>query len=207
MDTGSVNESEVLAAELAFEQRLRRYRELGHDREAAVRWAVDVADGLEGPILDAGTGKDAAVESARRGFRVTSVDPCQDDQHLAARRATRAGCADRVVFVNGTIESFPGAEKSFGAAAMMNVLHHLDTAEEVFDRIDGSLRPGGRLLLAEFTAEGFAVVAQAHRAEGGEHAIGPVTMETALRALSERGWSVAVAMTGHMHEVRVLQRS
>ncbi len=101
------------AAERAFEERLECYRRLGHDREAAVRWVVDIGWPLASPVLDVGTGKGLlAVELARRGLAVTSVDPCLADQLLAARRAERAGCAASLRFHAGTVETLAAGEGS-----------------------------------------------------------------------------------------------
>ena len=89
---------------------------------------------------------------------------------------------------------------------MMNVLHHLDGVDDLFDRLGVLVRSNGQLLIAEFTAEGFAVVAAAHQAEGREHAVGPVTARVAHAALQERGWQSVLHATGHMHEVALYRR-
>ena len=39
------------------------------------------------------------------------------------------------------------------------------------------VRPGGRIVLADFSAEGFEMVARVHASEGGTHPEGPVTMD------------------------------
>jgi len=204
---GGAGEGELLAAEAAFAARLERYRELGHDREAAVRWVVDAAGPLTGPVLDIGTGKGLlAVELARRGLAVTSVDPCRPDQLLAARRAARAGCAATIRLVHGTVDAVEPPPGGFGSAAMMNVLHHLGVADGLVRRLGELVRPGGRLAVAEFTDDGFAVVAAAHRAEGRVHAVGPVTTATMRACLAEHGWRVVREATGHLHEVVVVER-
>ena len=168
------------AAERAFEERLECYLRLGHDREAAVRWVVEAGWPLSSPVLDIGTGKGLlAVELARRGLSVKSVDPCRSDQLLAARRAERAGCAAAVAFHAGTLETLAAGMGTFAAAAMMDVLHHLGAADPALDLIGKLVRPGGRLLLAEFTDEGFEIVSRAHRIEGREHERGPVDMRQA----------------------------
>lgn len=201
------DENGFLEAESAFEERLGRYRELGHDREAAVRWVVDAAGPLAAPVLDIGTGKGLlAAELATRGLAVTSVDPNRDDQVLAARRAGRLGCSDAIRFVHGTVEALGQPSGQFGSAAMMNVLHHLPSVDELFDRVGALVRPGGQFLVAEFTAEGFAVVAEAHRAEGREHEVSSVSSRVARVALLERGWSLVLQTTGHLHEVALYSK-
>lgn len=201
------DEATVVTAEAAFEERLRCYRELGHDREAAVRWVVDAAGKLAAPVLDIGTGKGLlAVELASRGLSVTSVDPSRDDQVMAARRAERHRCADAIRFVHGKAETLEEPPDRFGSAAMMNVLHHLESVDDLFDRISTLVRPGGQFLVAEFTPEGFAVVAAAHRAEGREHEVSPVSSRVARDALLRRGWCQVLETTGHLHEVALYSK-
>ncbi len=198
---------DVAEAERAFAARLAYYRRLGHDREAAVRWVVETGWPIASPVLDIGTGKGLlAVELARRGLAVTSVDPCRSDQLLAARRAARAGCADAITFHTGTLETLTAREGEFRAAAMLDVLHHLETFEPTFVPMGRLVRPGGRLLLAEFTDEGFELVSRAHRLEGREHVRGPVDMRQARRELAALGWRVEGDAVGHCHEVVVFVR-
>lgn len=204
-----IGEDETLrAAEAEFEVRLELYRKLGHDREEAVRWVVDAGGPLSSPVLDVGTGKGLlAVELARRGLAVTSVDPCRRDQALAARRAERSGCAAAISFVTGTIEAIGAAEGAFSAAAMLDVLHHFDAGEPTLARIGELVGPGGRLLIAEFSEAGFEVVSRAHHAEGHEHKRGPVDMRRARDVLISRGWLVDHEAAGYLHEVVVFCRA
>lgn len=207
MSSVRVDAVDLDAKERAFEERLECYRRLGHDREAAARWVVEVGWPLSSPVLDIGTGKGLlAVELARRGLAVTSVDPDRSDQLLAARRAERAGCAAAIRFDEGTLDTLAAGDGEYAAAAMMDVLHHLQAAEPVLERVGALVRPGGRLLIAEFTEEGFEIVSRAHRIEGRKHERGPVDMRRARRELASLGWRPDREAVGHHHEVVVFIR-
>lgn len=85
-----------------FRRRTGTYLRLGHDLFAAARFVADSGGRLAGPVLDVGTGKGIiAVELARRGFRVVSIDPDDSDQALASLLAREAGMRGRIRFVRG----------------------------------------------------------------------------------------------------------
>ena len=67
-----------------YNERVAVYRRLGHDRESAIRFVVDIAEPLTVPVLDVGTGKGfTTIEIARRGVPVTSVDPSPEEIRIA----------------------------------------------------------------------------------------------------------------------------
>ena len=59
------------------------YRRLGQDRVGAARFVVSDPAGQTGPALDVGIGKGlCAVELARVGLEIISIDPDGDEQGL-----------------------------------------------------------------------------------------------------------------------------
>ncbi len=89
---------------------------------------------------------------------------------------------------------------------MMDVLHHLEADDPVLESLGRFVRLGGRLLLAEFTEEGFEIVSRAHRSEGRQHERGPWDMHRARNSLASLGWRVHREAVGHHHEVVVFVR-
>ena len=186
----------------AFEARTEQYVRAGHDRFAAARFVAAAAGDLAAPALDVGTGKGLlAVALARRNLDVVSVDVNQDDSELAALLARDAGLAGRIRFLLEDARSLPFADASFGCVLMMDVLHHLDDAAPVVREMTRVVRPHGKIVVADFTEDGFATVAAIHRAEGREHPRSAVTVETAGTWLADAGWALAGEEVGHLHRV------
>ena len=191
----------------AFRARNRQYQELGYDREAAFRSLVREARPLEGPALDVGTGKGLlARELARLGMDVVSVDISSDERELACLLAQESDVAGRVVFAQADAARLPYPDGHFGCAAMMDVLHHLEEPGPVLSEMVRVVRPGGRLLLADFDEAGFELVARISRQEGREHLRSATTVTLAREILTRAGLRCLMKTNGHHHEMVVLQK-
>ncbi|NMB77269.1 MAG: class I SAM-dependent methyltransferase [Myxococcales bacterium] len=150
----------------AFHARNVEYLRLGHDRLAAARFVVDAAIELRGPALDVGTGKGLlAIELARRGLEVVSIDVDDQERGLARLLADDAGLASRITFEDGNAAKLPYADGRFGCVAMTDVLHHLADPHPVLREMARVVNVGGILLIAEFDEQGFELVSRVHRAE------------------------------------------
>jgi ubiquinone/menaquinone biosynthesis C-methylase UbiE len=191
----------------AFHGRTEQYRRLGHDRFAAARFVAEAASGLEGPALDVGTGKGLlAMALARRGLDVISVDVKAEDSELAAALAGEAGLDGRIQFLLRDARSLPLPDGLFGCAAMMEVLHHLDDARPVLTEMARLVRPGGVIVVADFTEAGFAMVDSVHRADGQVHPRSGSTLEGAQELLSSLGWLEEGRSEAHRNAVMWFRR-
>lgn len=191
----------------AFRLRSLEYLRLGHDRLAAVRFVVDTAGELRGPGLDIGTGKGLlAVELARRGLDVVSIDVDDRERALASLLAEEAGLASRIQFDAQNAAKLPYPSAHFGFVAMMDVLHHLAEPDAVLREMARVVAAGGSVLIADFDEQGFELVSRIHRAEGREHPRTSATLSLALEVLSWAGLSCLARTNGHQHDVIVLHR-
>ncbi|MFI5050989.1 MAG: class I SAM-dependent methyltransferase [Gaiellales bacterium] len=104
---------------------------------AAVRWALEVAPGMEVLDLAAGTGKlTAAILDA--GASVTAVEP------LDSMRAQLEAAFPDVRALAGTAEAIPLADRSVDAVLVGQAFHWFDVGPAL-DEIVRVLRPGGVL--------------------------------------------------------------
>ncbi len=153
-----------------YSEQAEVYRKFGHDREEAVRFIVDSAKPFKAPVLDIGTGKGyAAVELAKRGVNVTTIDISEEDIRIAYLNALSAEVDSLIEYHIVEPGKLPFDDKSFNLVTMVSVLHHLKSIEEVLPEISRVLIPGGRLLVSDFTNEGFEMLDRIHEARGGMH--------------------------------------
>lgn len=204
--TPSTNE-EIEAKLADFKAKIERYRRYGYDRLAAARFVAESGAPFQSPILDVGTGRGQfAIALANLGGEVHSVDADDTDKALAERLAEEAGVADKITFLSGDAAHLSFPDNHFGIAAMMDVLHHLTAPEAVLGEMARLVKPGGRILLADFDEEGFALLDTINRQEGKEHPRLPVSVDFAARVLLERGFRMERRRTGYKHEIALLTK-
>jgi ubiquinone/menaquinone biosynthesis C-methylase UbiE len=187
-----------------FLKRTAQYLSLGHDRFAAASFVAEGAGEGPGEALDVGTGKGLlAMALACRGFHVVSVDV--EEQALAAALARETGLQERISLEQADAARIPYADGRFDVVASMDALHHFREGEPILEEMIRVMCPGGRLVLAEFTEDGFSLVESAHAGEGLVHARGEVTLEWVSGFLAGRGFSLEGRAENHLQDRRTFQ--
>ncbi len=188
-------------------QRLAVYKAAGYDRAAEVGIVVDRATDFLGPVLDVGSGQGMlAMEFARRGFDLVSVDVSWEEQVTAIINAEAERLGDRIAFRTADASRLPFPDESFGAAATMDALHHLTDGGPVFAEMVRVVKKQGRILVAEFDERGLEIVGRVHQAEGRHHPVGPVTFASAIEWFLSAGLTLDLRAQGHFHSVVVFTK-
>jgi ubiquinone/menaquinone biosynthesis C-methylase UbiE len=170
-----------------------------------VRWIVDQLGPVSGRVLDVGTGQGlCAIEFARRGAEVTSVDVDEAEQRVGRDNAALEGVASRVRFLAADARRLAFSDGTFDIVASLDALHHLSDGPAVFAEMRRLVKPDGRILLAELTAEGLAIINRVHASEGRVHPVGPVTVGAAVAWFAGHGLRVAALLEGQLHSVAIL---
>ena len=184
----------------AFHARKDAFVALGHDGARAAALVLDAAGALEGPVLDLGSGMGVmARELARRGHSVESVDVNAEEQEIAASLTAGSGLESKIRFTPADGAALPFPDGAFASAVSFNVLHHLADGASVLREVLRVVRPGGTIVLADFSREGFDFAARVHAAEGGTHPEGPVTLDWACGFLTATGMTEIASGEAH-HE-------
>jgi ubiquinone/menaquinone biosynthesis C-methylase UbiE len=191
-----------------FLERIAIYKSFGYDRPAAVRFVVDHLQPVEDEILDVGTGQGVlATELARRGATVVSVDVSEEEQRAGAVNAEFEGLRPRITFRILDAQKLPFPDGSFVAVGTLNALHHFDDGPAAFREMHRVVKPSGKILLAELTDDGFALVARVHESEGRVHPVASITMSLAVEWFLSNGFRLIVAEEGYLQSVAVLEKT
>jgi len=170
---------------LKREARLRRF---GYDSPAAIQFVMAQALPLGGTVLEIGTGKGRfLVRLARHVAAVTTVDIAAEEQQCARLNARYARVEERIQFVHQDAARLPWPDATFDAAVTMNAMHHIAHFEQVLEEMVRVVKPGGKLVLADFSPRGFQIIAREHRAEGKTHPHEHYDFRELQRLLRERG--------------------
>jgi ubiquinone/menaquinone biosynthesis C-methylase UbiE len=189
-----------------FLKRTAQFLSLGLDRFAAAAFVAEGAGEGAGEALDVGTGNGLlAMALARRGFRVVSVDVDGEEQALASALARETDVQEWISFKLADAARLPYADGRFDVVASMDALHHFSAGEPIIEEMIRVIRPGGRLVLAEFTEDGFSLVGSVHAGEGLVHARGEVTLEWVSGFLAGRGFSLEGRAGNHLQDRRTFR--
>jgi SAM-dependent methyltransferase len=190
-----------------FDERTALFASAGYDRFGAPRFILDEAGAIEGPVLDVGTGMGITARAlAARGLDVVSVDLNANDQQVADFLTDAPEVRNRIRFSLSDAARLPFPDGHFGSAVAVDVLHHLDAGGPVLAEMLRVVKPGGLVVLADFSVEGFEMVSRIHAAEGGTHPEGPVTVDWARGFLCGLGTTELKLSGGHFHRVAVFRK-
>jgi 2-polyprenyl-3-methyl-5-hydroxy-6-metoxy-1,4-benzoquinol methylase len=167
------------------------FKSYGYDVEKERSFIVDQAKPLHGRILEAGTGKGYfALALAKQGYPFVTFDISAEEQHFAKLNLA-CYCYDHLAdFRIENAERTSFVDQSFDIIFSVNLIHHLQNPYRVIEELIRILSPKGKLVLADFTEEGFKVMEKIHALDGRVHEKGNVTLSEIKSFLAEREFSV-----------------
>lgn len=104
-------------------------------------------------VLDVATGTaDVAIMAAQKGVvDVTGVDISEDMLAVGRTKITAAGLDDRVTLLTGDAEKLPFSDAQFDAATVSFGVRNFEDLDAGLKEIHRVLRPGGKLIVLEFS--------------------------------------------------------
>lgn len=104
-------------------------------------------------MLDVATGTaDLALMAARKGVpRVVGVDISNEMLEVGRGKVTRSDLDDRVELLNGDAEKLPFSDRQFDVATVAFGVRNFEDLAEGLRQIHRVLRPGGKLVVLEFS--------------------------------------------------------
>jgi 2-polyprenyl-3-methyl-5-hydroxy-6-metoxy-1,4-benzoquinol methylase len=191
MTNEPVTEKEAAEYHKAYLERKKIYKGFGYDVDKERNFILEQAKPICGRILEAGTGKGHfALALAKAGYSFITFDISPEEQRFARLNIAYFGFNKQVDFriENGEHTSFDA--ESFDVIFSVNLLHHLQNVYLVIDEFIRILSPKGKLVLAEFTEEGFKIMDKIHSLEGDKHETGKIGLADAETYLIKNGFSV-----------------
>lgn len=179
-----------------LERRKKIYLSFGYDVEAERLAIIRAAEPFSGAILEAGTGKGHfAVTLARLGFELVSFDCSEEQLRVARENLEKNNLAHLVRLVKEDGEGLSFGDGLFDIVFSVNMVHHLKNTYQVISELIRVLKPGGKLVISDFSPEGLAMMAEVHRLEGDEHEVAEVDLAQVEQFLAQKGFEVARSRT------------
>jgi len=163
-------EREVLENHKRYLERKKLYQSHGFDIDKEREFVLDKAEPLFGDILEVGTGKGHfALILAGEGYKFTSVDISEEEQNIAKLNLRYFGFEDYVDFKIENAEHLSFEDKSFDIIISINTVHHLKNPFNVMDELVRLVTFEGKIVLSDFTKDGFEILDKIHRTESRIH--------------------------------------
>jgi len=183
-------EEEILTNHRQYLERKALYQSLGYDVDQERSFILKNSQPIKGRILEAGTGKGHfTLELAKAGYKLTTFDISETEQHFARLNLRYLGLESQVDFRVENGESLSFADKSFDVILSVNTLHHLANPYQVIDEFLRVLAWKGKLVISDFTKTGMELMDKVHASEGGKHEVGKTGLSDIERYLQNKGFA------------------
>jgi len=174
-----------------FLERISLYKKFGYDIEAERSFIFQKAQPISGKIIEVGTGKGYfTIQLAKEGYRFVSIDISAEEQEYAKLNLQHLQLEDSVEFKIENAECLTFKEKTFDIAFSINTAHHLSNLDKVIDEMVRVLTTRGKIILSDFTEDGFKLIAKIHKSEGRKHDFSEDNLTRAAGYLKSRGFEV-----------------
>lgn len=131
----------------------RDYDAMDH-AEVNRRFVADflAAGGVDGPILDLGTGTaQIPIELCRQSPRsiIRAVDAAEEMLRIARVSVARAGLGERIHLERADAKALPYPREAFAAVISNSLIHHIPDPQGVVAEMVRVCHPGGRLFVRD----------------------------------------------------------
>ena len=184
-------EREVLENHKRYLERKKLYQSHGFDIDKERKFVLDKAEPLFGDILEVGTGKGHfTLILAKEGYKFTSVDVFEEEQDIARLNLRYFGLEDYVDFKIENAEDLSLEDNSFDIIFSINTIHHLEAPFKVMDELVRIISFEGKIILSDFTKDGFEILHEVHTTKGRIHEKAKFSLHNIGEYLGQKGFMI-----------------
>jgi len=127
---------------------------------------------------------------AKEGYSFVAIDISQEELHFAKLNLAYFGLEKYADFRIENAEHTSFSDGSFDIIFSVNTLHHLQSPYKVIDELTRILSQKGKLVLSDFTEEGFTIMGKIHALEGKTHEMSKITLSDIESYLVKKRFSI-----------------
>jgi len=188
-----ISQQEVFNNHCNMVDRNTVYCHAGYNVEKNLQFVLSYTLPLAGKILEIGTGKGRFLTALLSCVqRVTTVDSNPKEQWYARLNVAYEKPRGRARFVIANAMKLPWPVYSFDCIVSVNSLHHMKNLGRVVSEIFRVVKPGGKIVLADFNKHGFAIMNKIHHQERRIHESIPYSFDDLVKKFKENDWTVVL---------------
>jgi ubiquinone/menaquinone biosynthesis C-methylase UbiE len=171
--------------------RQKIYEFYGYDLEKEKEFVLNESLPINGKILEAGTGKGIfTIALAKKGFSVISFDISAEALKIAKENISNANLEKFIELKKENGENLSFENEYFGTIFSVNTFHHLENPFIFLDELVRVLSKNGKIILSDFSEEGFKMLDEIHSKQGEIHSIGKYSLKDAEKYLKSKNFNV-----------------
>ena len=199
-------DSEIADNYKRYRERKALYLSYGYDMDKERSYVLKQGFPLTKNMLEVGTGKGyLTLALAKERIPFISVDLSAEEQRYARMNLEYWGLENYADLRIADAASTGFNDSAFDLLFSVNLLHHLKNPYRVLDEFVRILSPVGRMVLADFSKEGFSVVDKVLKLDGRIHEVEEVSFYEMDDYLSGNGFDVRIKTTRYQ-EVLIAQK-
>jgi len=149
-------------------ERVALYKSHGFDQIKSREFIIRKSRPINGRVLEIGTGKGYLTALlAKEAQDIITVDISEEEQRFAALNIAAEKGAGKVSFVVCDAKQLPCSDKEFDLVISANAFHHFEHPFAVLKEMIRACKK--KLVIADFSKEGFDIVRKIHKNEGHDH--------------------------------------
>ena len=129
-----------------------------------------------------------AVALAQKGYQFTTVDISEEEQSFARMNIQYLGLQSQVDFVVADAEHLHFPDDSYDISFGINLIHHLSQPLRVVDEFLRVTASNGKIVISDFSKEGFTIIKELHKSEGNHHDSGHCTLNEISEYILSKGF-------------------
>jgi len=197
-------QKEVLKNHAKYLERKNLYSLFGCDIDDERTFILKQAGDLSGSrILEAGTGKGYfSMVLAKNGYHFVSFDISEEEIRFAKMNLIYYKLEKFVDLRIENMEKLSFPDRMFDVIFSINTLHHLTNIESSLNEITRVLSSRGKIILSDFTEQGFDLIDKIQSLEGKTHDRGHTDFNSIRNCFIKKGFEITESKSAYQLVVR-----
>ena len=172
-----------------YYERRKQYIKFGLNPYQNAEYVFSISKPIVGTILEVGTGRGLVTSFFARETALVTVDIDKEIQSFAKALTKSESVFDNITFLIRDILKEPYPDNSFNMVISANAVHHFEEPEKIITAMCKIAER--KVVIADFSQEGFDILDKIHKAEGDTHGRGTFSIDEVGEVMIKMGFKTS----------------